>query len=127
MMKNSLMLTTAAAAAVVLLAGGCSEKYSAERDGKKLGDVQSNLGKAREELEKAGNKDPQAAFDKLSAPEKAVYEASIAGDRKTLKADSFIPATMAVIYLLLLIYFKTIGGYKVVHLAGSDAAGVKAH
>ncbi len=96
-------------------------------DGKKLGDVQSNLGKAREELEKAGNKDPQAAFDKLSAPEKAVYEASIAGDRKTLKADSFIPATMAVIYLLLLIYFKTIGGYKVVHLAGSDAAGVKAH
>jgi MFS family permease len=91
-------------------------------DGKKLGEVQSNLGKAREELAKAGNKDPQAALDKLSVPEKAVYEASIAGDRKTLKADSFIPATMAVIYLLLLLYFKTIGGYKVVHLAGTSAA-----
>ncbi|MBI3852455.1 MAG: MFS transporter [Verrucomicrobia bacterium] len=91
-------------------------------DGKKLGEVQSNLGKAREELEKSGNKDPQAALDKLSAPEKAVYEASIAGDRKTLKADSFIPATMAAIYLLLLLYFKAIGGYKVVHLAGTSAS-----
>jgi len=48
--------------------------------------------------------------------QKAVVEASIAGDRKTLKADSFIPATMAVIYLLLLIYFKAIGGYKPVHI-----------
>jgi hypothetical protein len=30
--------------------------------------------------------------------------------------DSFIPATMAVIYLLILLYFKTIGGYKPVHI-----------
>ena len=88
--------------------------------------MQSNLGKAREELEKAGNKDPQAALERLSPTEKAVYEASIAGDRKTLKADSFIPATMAAIYLLLLLYFKTIGGYKVVHLASTTAAGTKA-
>ena len=29
-----------------------------------------------------------------------------------LKFDSFIPATMAVIYLLILLYFKTIGGYR---------------
>ena len=48
--------------------------------------------------------------------QKAVAEASIAGDRKTLKADSFIPATMAAIYLLLLFYFKAIGGYKTVHI-----------
>ena len=34
------------------------------------------------------------------------------GDRKTLKFDSYIPGTMAVIYLLLLLYFKSIGGYK---------------
>ena len=46
--------------------------------------------------------------------QKAVADASIIGDRETLKADSFIPATMAVIYLLLFIYFKGIGGYKVV-------------
>jgi MFS family permease len=48
--------------------------------------------------------------------QKAVAEASIAGDRKTLKADSFIPAAMAAIYLLLLLYFKAIGGYKPLHI-----------
>ncbi len=41
-----------------------------------------------------------------------VIAADQTGDRNTLKADSFIPATMAVIYLLLLLYFKSIGGYK---------------
>jgi MFS family permease len=51
----------------------------------------------------------------------AVAEASIAGDRKTLKTDAFIPAAMALIYLLLLLYFKTRGGYKVVHLTGTSA------
>lgn len=94
-------------------------------DGKKLGDVQSKLAKVREELERGGNKDPQAALGRLSAGERSVLESSIAGDRRTLKADSFIPATMAAIYLLLLVYFKAIGGYKPVHLEGSDAA--KAH
>ena len=44
--------------------------------------------------------------------QKVIVESSIAGDRATLKADSFIPAAMALIYLLLLIYFKTIGGYR---------------
>ena len=49
--------------------------------------------------------------DKRSPEQKTVADASIAGDRHTLKADSFIPVTMAVIYLLLLLYFKGIGGY----------------
>ncbi len=44
--------------------------------------------------------------------QQAVAEASIVGDRKTLKADAYIPAAMALIYLLLMLYFKTIGGYK---------------
>ncbi|HAV61281.1 MAG TPA: hypothetical protein DCY13_02835, partial [Verrucomicrobiales bacterium] len=48
--------------------------------------------------------------------QQAVVSASIAGDRKTLKADAFIPAAMAVIYLLLLLYFKSIGGYKPVNI-----------
>jgi len=85
-------------------------------DGKKLGDVQHKLGAAREELAKAGVQDPNAALDKLTPEEKTVYEASIQGDRKTLKADSFIPATMALIYLLVFVYFKSIGGYKPVHI-----------
>ncbi len=53
--------------------------------------------------------------------QQAVVDASIAGDRKTLKADAAIPAAMAAIYLILLIYFKSIGGYKAVHLAGTSA------
>ncbi len=60
--------------------------------------------------------------DKRTPEQKDVAEASIAGDRKTLKTDSFIPAAMAVIYLLLLAYFKTIGGYKAIHLEGAQSA-----
>ena len=85
-------------------------------DGKKLGEVQETLKKAREEAAKAGERDPKAAMSKLEPAQKTVLESSINGDRRTLKADSFIPATMAVIYLLLLLYFKAIGGYKTVHI-----------
>jgi len=38
-------------------------------------------------------------------------------------ADSAIPATMAVIYLCLLVYFKMIGGYKTVHIHEEKLAG----
>ncbi len=41
-----------------------------------------------------------------------VVAADIQGNRNTLKVDSFIPAAMAVAYLLLLLYFKAIGGYR---------------
>ena len=65
-----------------------------------------------------GTKLSEAQKAEVKTPEqKAVVEASIIGDRKTLKADAFIPATMAAIYLLLLIYFKSIGGYKPVAIA----------
>ncbi len=49
---------------------------------------------------------------KRSEAEKQVVEADIRGNRRTLKVDSFIPATMAICYLLLLVYFKSIGGYR---------------
>jgi MFS family permease len=51
-----------------------------------------------------------------------VADASIVGDRETLKADAFIPAVMAIIYLLLLLYFKAIGGYRALHIDQRDAA-----
>lgn len=44
--------------------------------------------------------------------QKTVVKADQTGDRHTLKADSYIPAAMAIIYLLMFLYFKTIGGYK---------------
>jgi MFS family permease len=86
-------------------------------NGKKLGEAQEKLNKARETAE------GEAARATLSAEELNVVDASIAGDRKTLVADSFIPATMAAIYVLLLIYFKTIGGYKPVTIADDSGQG----
>ncbi len=53
--------------------------------------------------------------------QKSVTKADQDGDRKTLKADSLIPATMAAIYLLLLLYFKTIGGYRPVSIAEQNS------
>ena len=59
--------------------------------------------------------------DKQTPDQKVVAQSSIEGDRRTLKADSFIPATMAVIYLGLLLYFKTKGGYRVLTIADLEA------
>ena len=70
-------------------------------DGKKLGEA----------------KDAKEKTDK----QKTVVTADQAGDRKTLKFDSYIPATMAVIYLLILLYFKSIGGYKVIRIEEQEA------
>jgi MFS family permease len=84
-------------------------------DGTKFGAVETKLARARDDVIKAGG-DPVTALDMLSPDERAVHEAGINGDRKTLKTDSFIPAAMAVIYLLILLYFKAIGGYKPVHI-----------
>lgn len=64
-----------------------------------------------------GKKLGEAKDAKEKTPaQQTVVAADQRGDRATLKADAFIPATMAAIYLLLLLYFKTIGGYKVVRL-----------
>ncbi len=58
-----------------------------------------------------------------SEAQQTIVEASIIGDRNTLKADAMIPVTMAVIYILLMIYFKTIGGYKPLTISPEQAAG----
>ncbi len=64
-----------------------------------------------------GTKLSEAQTATPKTPEqKTVSEASIIGDRETLKADSFIPAAMAVVYVLLFLYFRTIGGYKAVRI-----------
>jgi len=74
-------------------------KEVAAIDGRKLGEVGAKLSTARAELAATG-----------------VHAASIQGDRETLVADAAIPSTMAVIYLGLLVYFRSIGGYKVVKI-----------
>ena len=81
-----------------------SAKASTESKFLFLAPVTAVDGKKLEEAKKAG--------EKGSADQKAIVAANQAGDRATLKADSFIPLTMAAIYLLLLFYFKSIGGYR---------------
>lgn len=61
------------------------------------------------------------APDKRTPTQAAAVDAYITGNRKTLKVDSFIPATMALIYLALFMYFKALGGYRPVHIGEETA------
>jgi len=79
-----------------------------------FGEVFGFDGSKLDEAQKT-KKDP-ASDEAAKARAAKILDASIAGDRKTLRADSLIPATMAVIYLLLLLYFKGIGGYRPVKI-----------
>lgn len=62
----------------------------------------------------------KAAKDKTPA-QAAMVAADQQGDRKTLKADSFLPMGMAIIYLGVLLYFKSIGGYRPMKIEEQDA------
>ena len=88
-----------------------SSLKAAEKAIKDLEAVKAKLVEA-EVFKEEGNPNSNAALAALTPSERMAHRASIEGDRKTLKADSYIPATMAVIYLLILLYFKSIGGYK---------------
>jgi MFS family permease len=75
-------------------------------DGKKLGEAKD------------------ATTAKKATPEQeAIVKADQQGDRNTLKADSFIPLAMAVIFLGILLYFKSTGGYKTITLAEAEKSG----
>ncbi len=54
---------------------------------------------------------------------KPVQEAGLFGGRTALKLTSIVPALMAVLYLLLILYFKSQGGYKQLHISGEQASG----
>lgn len=60
--------------------------------------------------------------DSRTEKQTVVTEADIRGDRHVLRTDSMLPATMAVIYLLLLLYFKATGGYKALTIADEEVA-----
>jgi MFS family permease len=49
---------------------------------------------------------------------KMVTDSALHGGRMALKLTAFVPLTMAIGYLLLILYFKAIGGYKQVHIEG---------
>jgi MFS family permease len=72
---------------------------------------------------KLGAAKEAAAAGKADATQKTVHEADTRGDRRTLRADSFIPAIMGCIYLCLFLYFKAKGGYRTVHLVNGNGNG----
>ncbi len=61
------------------------------------------------------------AKEERSESQQVVVDADIRGNRRTLVTDSFIPGAMAVIYLLLIFYFRASGGYKAVGIDESHA------
>ncbi len=75
-------------------------------DGKKLGALQAKKAAS-------GISNTEEALATLLPAERTVLAASIAGDRKTLRVDSLVPAAMAAIYLLLALWFRSQGGYRV--------------
>jgi MFS family permease len=99
------------------------EKYKAEKPSTFLNidalKVTPIDGKLLGEAKKAKPEGVELKDDDVrrTAEQQTVLDADQRGDRKTLLIDALIPSTMAVIYLLLLLYFKSIGGYKPVSLS----------
>ena len=104
-------------------------------DGSKVGvleDGGKELARADEILKKEGKTDKHqealstwwAGAQKTAAEDKKVVtEATLHGGRMALKLTSYVPAIMAVLYLLLILYFKATGGYKAVHIESPEAIG----
>ncbi|MBB5349999.1 MFS family permease [Haloferula luteola] len=94
------------------------ESHRSEKPSKWLGfsEVTALDGKALEEAKKL-------AESERSAGQQAMVESEIAGSRKTLRFDAILPIGMATVYLLLLLYFKSIGGYKVLTITPEEASG----
>jgi hypothetical protein len=73
-------------------------------DGTKVGAVRNKDGAAR------------------TPEETQVHDADLHGGRMALKITAAVPATMAALYLVLILYFKAKGGYKQVHIEGVGKA-----
>ncbi len=65
-------------------------------------------------------KDAAATSESDKGP---VTAASLHGGRMALKLTSYVPLLMALIYLLLILYFKATGGYKAIRVTGEQMTG----
>ena len=59
------------------------------------------------------------AEDARTPEEKQVHDADLYGGRMALRMTAAVPATMATLFLILILYFKARGGYKQVHIEGT--------
>ncbi len=60
------------------------------------------------------------ASPKRDHDQRAIADASVVGDRRTLQIDALIPLAMAAIFVLLAIYFWVVGGYRRVRIDESS-------
>ncbi|MGV3772815.1 MAG: MFS transporter [Verrucomicrobiales bacterium] len=104
-------------------------------DGSKVGvlsDGGKELANVDAALKKAGTTNPnheklvswwQSAKTTADKDTPLVNGATLEGGRQALKVTAAVPAIMAVIYLLLIMYFKARGGYKAAHIEGEKMTG----
>ncbi len=102
-------------------------------DGSKVGvlaDTGVELAKVGEVLKKEGKSDKnhealsawwQSAKATAERDRGPVNAATLEGGRMALKVTAAVPALMAVLYLLLILYFKSQGGYKALNVAEEEA------
>jgi len=65
----------------------------------------------------------EIAADKQTPEQRQVHEADLDGGRAALTTTAFVPATMALLYLGLICYFKATGGYKALHVGVDEETG----
>lgn len=95
-----------------------------EDDGKELARVTELLAKdGKENAAHAALVEWWATASATAADDKQpIAEAGIEGSRQALRLTAYVPLTMAVMYLLLILFFKSKGGYKAKDVSGSEAA-----
>jgi hypothetical protein len=103
-------------------------------DGAKVGvleDGGKELARASELIKKEGRVDKnneelsnwwKQASESADADKKLVTDAGLYGGRQALKLTSFVPLTMAVLYLLLILYFRASGGYKAKNVEAQESS-----
>lgn len=64
-----------------------------------------------------------SAQPKANEDLKPVKAATLFGGRMALKITAAVPVIMALLYLILILYFKATGGYKALHVAPEEASG----
>lgn len=100
------------------------DKESTGNTAKQKADLEAEAKAAGEELQKTLEKQPQLASWWEEAREhtrqdsKFIDSANLYGGRMALKWTALVPAMMAVLYLILILYFQTRGGYRAVHIEG---------
>jgi hypothetical protein len=100
-------------------------------DGSKVAVLDDNGEELARRLAVNGDKDPSAvklnewwqdAKNTAAADQPIVTEATLHGSRMALRITSVLPIIQAVLLLGMLLYFRSKGGYKQVHIEGQGAA-----